>query len=172
MLGQRKLLSGSCPASMHAFIFWGFLVLFPTIVMAMIAAVDKHAELPWLGRQSWFGWLVDLFVVLVLVGVVTAVVIRKVVRPKRFEGSHLGEADFILLMIAGVVVTLLCWHAAAHAQGLNEWHAGAAVGDYWRGRSRRWVTKSGSSCGRTSLRPRASCATCRTRSTCTSRRRR
>ena len=49
--------------------------------------------------------------------------IRKVVRPKRFEGSHLGEADFILFMIAGVVVTLLCWHAAAHAQGLND-HVG------------------------------------------------
>ena len=39
---------------MHAFIFWGFLVLFPTIVMAMIAAVDQHATLPWLGHQGWF----------------------------------------------------------------------------------------------------------------------
>jgi Fe-S oxidoreductase len=119
VLGQRKLLKRLVPGLMHAFIFWGFLVLFPTIVMAMIAAVDEHAEFPWLGRQTWFGWLVDLFVVLVLVGVVTAVWIRKVVRPPRFQGSHLGEADFILFMIAGVVVTLLCWHAAAHAQGLN-----------------------------------------------------
>jgi Fe-S oxidoreductase len=108
---------------MHAFIFWGFLVLFPTIVMAMIAAVDADAELPWLGRQTWFGWMVDLFVVLVLAGVVTAFVIRKVVRPARFDGSHRAEADFILLMIAGVVVTLLCWHAAAHAAGLND-HVG------------------------------------------------
>jgi Fe-S oxidoreductase len=91
--------------------------------MAMIAAVDKHAELPWLGHQTWFGWLVDLFVVLVLVGVAAAVYIRKVVRPARFQGSHAGEADFILFMIAGVVVTLLCWHAAAHAAGLND-HVG------------------------------------------------
>ena len=50
--------------------------------------------------------LVDLFVVLVLLGVVTALVIRKVVRPARFEGSHLGEADLILALIAGVVMTL------------------------------------------------------------------
>ena len=42
----------------------------------------------------------------------TAVVIRKVVRPARFEGRHLGEADLILALIAGVVMTLLCWHAA------------------------------------------------------------
>jgi Fe-S oxidoreductase len=119
VLGQKKLLQRLVPGLTHAFIFWGFLVLFPTILMAMIAAVDKHAELPWLGYQTWFGWLVDLFVVLVLAGVAAAVYIRKVVRPARFQGSHAGEADFILFMIAGVVATLLLWHAAAHAAGLN-----------------------------------------------------
>ena len=123
VLGQRKLLKRLVPGLMHAFIFWGFVVLLPTIVMAMIAAVDADAELPWLSRQTWFGWMVDIFVVLVFAGVVTAVVIRKVVRPPRFQGSHLGEADFILFMIAGVVTTLLCWHAAAHAANLDN-HVG------------------------------------------------
>ncbi|MGH2977573.1 MAG: hypothetical protein ACRDKC_04260 [Gaiellaceae bacterium] len=51
MLGQRKLLQRLVPGLMHAFIFWGFLVLLTTILMAMIAAVDGTAELPWLGRQ-------------------------------------------------------------------------------------------------------------------------
>ncbi len=119
VLGQRKLLDRLVPGLLHAFIFWGFIVLFPTIVMAMVAAVDKHSEIP----QTWFGDLVDVFVLLVLTGVVTALVIRKLVRPKRFAGSHLGEADFILAMIAGVVLTLLCWHAAAVAAGI-ETHAG------------------------------------------------
>jgi Fe-S oxidoreductase len=123
VLGQRKLLKRLVPGLTHAFIFWGFVVLLPTILMAMIAAVDKHAELWWLGRQTWFGWMVDVFVVMVLLGVAAAAWIRKVVRPKRFQGSHLGEADFILFMIAGVVTTLLCSHAAAHAAGLNE-HVG------------------------------------------------
>jgi Fe-S oxidoreductase len=118
VLGQRKLLQRLVPGLMHAFIFWGFLVLLPTILMAMIAAVDGHAELPWLGHQEWFGWLSDVFCVLVLAGVTTAVVIRKAVRPERFRGSHLGEADFILFMIAGVVTTLLFWHASAYAAGL------------------------------------------------------
>jgi len=118
VLGQRKLLQRLVPGLMHAFIFWGFLVLLPTILMAMIAAVDGRAELPWLGGQEWFGWLSDVFCVLVLIGVATAVVIRKVVRPERFRGSHLGEADFILFMIAGVVTTLLFWHASAYAAGL------------------------------------------------------
>src|SRR5262249_10913815 len=111
VLGQRKLLYRLVPGLMPAFIFCGVLGLFPTIVMAMIAAVDQDASFPWLGSQGWFMLLVDVFAVLVLVGVAAALVIRKVARPARFEGSHLGEADLILGMIAGVVVTLLLWHA-------------------------------------------------------------
>jgi Fe-S oxidoreductase len=124
VLGQRKLLQRLGPGLMHAAIFWGFLVLFPTIVVAMIGAVDREATLPWLGHQGWFALLVDVFAVLVLIGVLAAVAIRKLQRPARFEGSHLGEADLILAMIAGIVTTLLLWHASRIALGLNEWPAG------------------------------------------------
>jgi Fe-S oxidoreductase len=106
---------------MHAFIFWGFLVLAPTIIIALIGVVDKHATLPWLGHQGWYALLVDVFAVLVLIGVVAALWIRKVQRPRRFEGSHLGEADLILAMIAMIAVSLLLWHATRIALGLNEW---------------------------------------------------
>ncbi len=123
-LGQKKLLQRLVPGLMHAFIFWGFIVLFPTIIMAMIGAVDKDASIPWLAEQGWFAFLVDLFAVLVLAGVATAFFIRKVQRPDRFRGSHLGEADLILAMIAGIVTTLLLWHASRIALGLNEWPAG------------------------------------------------
>jgi Fe-S oxidoreductase len=123
VLGQRKLLQRLVPGLMHAFVFWGFLVLFPTIVMAAIAAVSPTAELPWLSRQTWFGWMADLFVVLVAAGIAYAAANRAIVRPERFRGSHAGDAYVILLLIFGVIGTLLCWHAAAHAQGLNE-HAG------------------------------------------------
>src|SRR5690348_2944890 len=108
---------------MHAFIFWGFLVLAPTIVMALIGVVSKTSTIPWLGHQGWFALLVDLFCLLVLVGVCSALYIRKVVKPKRFEGSHLGEADLILGLIATIIVTLLLWHASRIALGLNEYDA-------------------------------------------------
>jgi Fe-S oxidoreductase len=124
VLGQRKLLQRLVPGLIHAAIFWGFLVLFPTILIAMIGAVDREATLPWLGHQGWFALMVDVFALLVLAGVVGAVIIRKVQRPARFEGSHLGEADLILALIAGIVSTLLLWHAARIALGLNEWPAG------------------------------------------------
>jgi len=123
VLGQRKLLQRLVPGLMHAFIFWGFLVLFPTIVIAMIGIIDKHATLPWLGHQGWYALLVDVFAVLVLVGVAAAFWIRKVVRPRRLEGSHLGEADLILALIATIALTLLLWHATRIALGYNEWPA-------------------------------------------------
>jgi Fe-S oxidoreductase len=123
VVGQSKLLQRLLPGLMHAAIFWGFLILFPTIVIAMIGAVDPHASLPWLGAQGWYALLVDMFALLVLLGVITAFVIRKVQRPKRFVGSHIGEADLILAMIAGIVVTLLLWHASQIALGLNDYPA-------------------------------------------------
>jgi Fe-S oxidoreductase len=123
VLGQRKLLQRIGPGLIHAFIFWGFLVLLPTILIALIGVVDKHSTLPWLGHQGWFALLVDIFAVLVLVGVVSALYVRKVQRPKRFEGSHLGEADLILAMIATIAITLLLWHATRIALGYNEWPA-------------------------------------------------
>jgi len=121
VVGQSKLLQRLLPGLMHAAIFWGFLVLFPTIVIAMIGAVDAHATLPWLGAQGWYALLVDVFALLVLAGVLTAFVIRKVVRPKRFVGSHLGEADLILVLIAGIVITLFLWHASQIAMRLNDY---------------------------------------------------
>jgi Fe-S oxidoreductase len=123
VLGQRKLLQRLWPGLMHAFIFWGFLVLAPTIVIAAIGVVSRTSTLPWLGRQGWYALLVDVFCVLVLIGVSSAFLIRKVQRPRRFEGSHLREADLILALIATIVTTLLLWHATRIALGLNEYDA-------------------------------------------------
>ena len=129
VLGQRKLLQRLGPGLVHAFIFWGFLVLFPTIFMAVAAIVDRDEPLPaaaplgWLESQGWYALLVDVFAVLVLIGVVVALGIRKIQRPRRFEGSHLGEADLILALIAGIVTSLLLWHATLIALGLNPWPA-------------------------------------------------
>ncbi|HEY2201995.1 MAG TPA: (Fe-S)-binding protein, partial [Solirubrobacteraceae bacterium] len=123
VLGQRKLLQRLGPGLAHAFIFWGFLVLLPTILIAMIGVVDRRATLPWLGHQGWYLLLDDIFAVLVLCGVIGAWWIRKIQRPARFEGSHLREADVILGLIAMIVVSLLLWHATRIALGLNEWPA-------------------------------------------------
>jgi Fe-S oxidoreductase len=123
VVGQSKLLQRLLPGLMHAAIFWGFIVLFPTIFIAMIGVVDLHATLPWLGTQGWYVLLVDIFAFLVFAGVITAFVIRKVQRPQRFAGSHVREADVILVLIAGIVVSLFLWHGSQIALGLNEYPA-------------------------------------------------
>jgi len=106
VLGQKKLLQRLVPGLMHALIFWGFIVLFPTIVLAAIDVAGGHV-----GTPEWYRVLSDVFAVLVLAGVATALVIRTVVRPARFVGSHVGEGYFILGLIALVVTTLLLWHS-------------------------------------------------------------
>src|SRR6202042_611513 len=126
VLGQRKLLQRIGPGLIHAFIFWGFLVLAPTILIALIGFADKHSTLPWLGHQGWFAFLADIFATLVVIGCAGAVWIRKVQRPERFKGSHLGEADLILALIATIATALLLWQACRIALGLNEWPPSAA----------------------------------------------
>ena len=117
VLGQRKLFQKALPGVMHACIFWGFLVLFPTIVEAMLAIVDDGRSLPVIGQAPWFLFLVDLFATLVAVGIAIAFYIRKIQRPDRFRGSHMEEADKILLAILGIVTTLLLWNATKIALG-------------------------------------------------------
>ena len=62
VLGQRKSAPRSRADPRRHLL--GFLVLFPTILIAMIGAVDRDATLPWLGHQGWYALMVDLFAVL------------------------------------------------------------------------------------------------------------
>jgi Fe-S oxidoreductase len=120
VLGQRKLFQRLVPGLMHAFIFWGFVVLLTTIVEAAGQAVDPSFAIPWIGHAGWLGLLQDVFAGLVLVGVVAAFAIRKLQRPERFVGSHMEEADLILVWILGIILTLLALDAVRIARGVAE----------------------------------------------------
>jgi Fe-S oxidoreductase len=120
VFAQRKLLQRIGPGLMHAFIFWGFLILLTTIIEVGGEVFDERFAIPLIGRTGWLGLLQDVFAVLVIVGVEMAVYFRKVRRDERFKGSHLEEADFILLMILGIMLTLIGLNAVKIAQGLNE----------------------------------------------------
>jgi Fe-S oxidoreductase len=120
VLGQRKLLQRLGPGLMHAFIFWGFLVLLTTIAEAFGEVFQEDFAIPFIGRTGWLGLLQDVFAVLVVVGVFMALYFRKVQRPERFKGSHLEEADFILAMIFGIILTLVGLTAVKIALGVNE----------------------------------------------------
>ena len=120
VLAQRKLFQRPLPGLMHAFIFWGFLVLLTTIAEGMGQAIDPGFALPLIGRTGWLGLVQDVFGALVLVGVGIALWIRLVQRPERFVGSHTRQAYLILAWIASIVLTLFLTNGVRIAHGINE----------------------------------------------------
>lgn len=117
VFGQRKLLQWTVPGVMHFLIFWGFVILFTTILEAFGAVYQEGFHLPLIGRWGPLGALQDFFVVAVLVGILIAFAIRKIQRPGRFRGSHLREADYILLAISSIMLTILFTRAAEISLG-------------------------------------------------------
>ena len=117
VFGQRKLLQWTVPGIMHFFIFWGFVILFTTIVEAFGAVYQDGFHLPLIGRWGPLGAIQDFFIVAVLAGIVTAFYIRRVQRPGRFKGSHTKEAEYILYAIAAIMFTILLSRSAQIALG-------------------------------------------------------
>ncbi|HEX2051572.1 MAG TPA: (Fe-S)-binding protein [Actinomycetota bacterium] len=117
VFGQRKLLQWTVPGVMHFFVFWGFVVLFTTIVEAFGAVYQEGFHIPLVGRWGPLGALQDFFIVAVLAGVVVALAIRRIQRPGRFRGSHTRAAEWILYAIAGIMVTILFTRAAEISLG-------------------------------------------------------
>jgi len=118
VFGQRKLLKWSVPGVAHFLTFWGFIILFLTIIEAYGDLFSKTFAIPGIGHWAWVGFLEDLFAVGVLVGIATFAVIRlrnepsREGRKSRFAGSHTGAAWLVLFLIFLVIATLLIYRGA------------------------------------------------------------
>ncbi len=123
VLGQRKLFQRALPGFMHAFIFWGFLVLLTTIVEALGQAIAPDFALPFVGHAGWLGLVQDVFAGLVLVGIAIAMWIRIAQRPERFVGSHRLDAFRILGLITWIILTLFLLRGARVALGTSSYPA-------------------------------------------------
>jgi Fe-S oxidoreductase len=118
VFGQRKLLKWSVPGVAHFLTFWGFIILFLTIIEAYGDLFSRTFAIPGIGHWAWVGFLEDLFAVGVLIGIVTFAIIRLRTSPKRegrrsrFDGSHTGAAWLVLALIFLVIATLLIYRGA------------------------------------------------------------
>ncbi|HEY3249988.1 MAG TPA: heterodisulfide reductase-related iron-sulfur binding cluster, partial [Ignavibacteria bacterium] len=115
-LAQSKILRDPAAGFMHAFIFWGFLVLLSAVIEAVIQGFYNNFSLAFLGPVSKILFASqDLFGILVIVSVFYALFRRYIVHPKRLKGDgHTNkDATLILLMILGVMVTMFGVNAAS-----------------------------------------------------------
>ncbi|MEX1072341.1 MAG: (Fe-S)-binding protein, partial [Chloroflexota bacterium] len=105
VIAQRRLLNDLGPGLMHAFIFWGFLVLLVTTGNYFTNGLVETV-LRWpLGGIAWLAAVAvaNLFIGLILSALAYATWRRVVLRPARLALSR--DAFVILAMILGVVVT-------------------------------------------------------------------
>ncbi|HEX9032199.1 MAG TPA: Fe-S oxidoreductase, partial [Streptosporangiaceae bacterium] len=61
VFGQRKLLKWTVPGLAHFFTFWGFVILFLTIIEAYGDLFSKTFAIPLIGTWAWVGFLEDFF---------------------------------------------------------------------------------------------------------------
>jgi Fe-S oxidoreductase len=131
VIGQRKLLKWSVPGAAHAATFWGFIVLFLTIIEAYGCLFSRTFAIPVIGHWAFTGFIEDLFAVGVLAGIVTFTVIRLRDNPhsegreSRFFGSHTRAAWVVLGMIFLVIATLLLYRGAQVNTGVFPYKHGA-----------------------------------------------
>ena len=107
VIAQKRLLQDPVPGLMHAFIFWGFVALLVTTGNYLTNGLVETV-LAWpVGGLLWTVavGLANLFIGLVLVGLLMAVGRRVVTRPARLALSR--DAFVILAMILAVVTTEL-----------------------------------------------------------------
>lgn len=109
--GQKKMFKEKSAGLMHAFIFWGFLVLQIRTAYLMVCAFIPSAQIPLIHHQ--YTLLKELTALVVLGAVIYAAYRRIVVKPARLSLS--GEAIVILGMIGGLMVSDMLLDAFAYA---------------------------------------------------------
>ncbi|QQM67446.1 (Fe-S)-binding protein [Actinomyces weissii] len=119
---------------------WLVMVSFPLLFLTLVTGYGQvlagpHWHLPWLDRQPWWAWLVELLAWLSLAGIVGLAVLRTRLtrrgasappyapdsdggqrpRTSRFAGSTASQARFVEAVVGGVVACVLLLRMLEHA---------------------------------------------------------
>ena len=120
---------------------WLVMVSFPLLFLTLVTGYGQvlaHPawELPWLGRQAWWAWVVELIAWLSTAGILHMIAVRRrrtrrgaadppfpdaeesATRPRtsRFAGSSAAQAHFVEAVVAGVVACVLVLRMLEHAR--------------------------------------------------------
>jgi Fe-S oxidoreductase len=108
--GQSKLFREPVAGLMHAFIFWGFVVLLTAILEAIGEGVSSDLSFQFLGDfYPVLAFCQDLFAGLVIVGILIALYRRYIFRPKRLQVDKHSQihATIILCTILLIMLSML-----------------------------------------------------------------
>jgi Fe-S oxidoreductase len=110
-VGQSKILREPVAGLMHAFIFWGFVVLLTAVLESILEGLIPGFSLDAIGAVPYeiLAALQDGFAALVLIGVLIAFYRRFIVRPKRLDLDLHSKIDAtaILLAILLIMISML-----------------------------------------------------------------
>jgi Fe-S oxidoreductase/nitrate reductase gamma subunit len=126
VLGQGRLLADSYSGWMHALIFWGFIIITIGTVEMLGKGLWQGFFIPLLEHNPAFLLLLDIFQLLVLVGVGMALYRRLVWQPLRL--SYTADALIILALIGGLMLTDFLADGFAIAVERNLWDIWSPVG--------------------------------------------
>jgi Fe-S oxidoreductase len=120
-VGQSKIFRDPVAGPVHAFIFWGFLVLLFAVIESIGEGLTGgNFSLSFLGPvYSVITVSQDIFIALVVLSVLAALWRRFIVHVKRLEGDRHERFDaaFILMLILVIVVALTIDNGARIAMG-------------------------------------------------------
>lgn len=114
-IGQRRLLNRPYGGILHVLIFWGFCVLLiANFTLILRGFLGPEFDLPLLADDQPIGlaytFVKEVFIVLVIVGVLMAFYRRLLWKPRFPEPS--GDALLILILIGSLMVIELFWGGA------------------------------------------------------------
>lgn len=109
--GQKKMFKEKGAGLMHAFIFWGFLVLQLRTLYLMVCAFIPGAQIPFIHHP--YTLIKEITALVVIFGVSWAAYRRVVTKPKRLSFS--AEALVILGMIGGLMISDILLDVFAYA---------------------------------------------------------
>ena len=145
VFAQRKLLKRPVPGLAHFFTFWGFVILFLTIIESFGDLARYDFAIPGIGRSAGLGFLEDFMTAAVLASLVVFSVIRivksphRIERASRFYRSHTDAAWLTLFGIFLVMATLIMYRGAQTRTGhfpYNHW----AFFSWWVGDRMSWLS--------------------------------
>ncbi len=119
-IGQSKIMRDPIAGPIHAFIFWGFMVLLFAVIESIGEGLFGRFSLSFLGGlYSAITVSQDIFIGLIIISVVIALWRRFITKIKRLQGDkhERMDAQLVLYTIAVIVIALLITNATRIATG-------------------------------------------------------